>query len=300
MKKFFDAGTKVDFYYHSEDYCRTIGDKYKLEYKIDDAVTRETAENYLSAGEGEKPLFMMLNFQKTHFPYAIPESASAPFGPCEWETEFGFFKYPAEKAPVVLNRFDNALLYVDLQVGGFLKFLKERGLYEDSLIIVAPDHGESFYDDGYPTHASAMCENQMRVFTLIKMPGGEPRGVREDPISLIDIPPTILEVLGLPNHPNFQGRQVLAKNDPARNIFMTSQGIVPSEGVVQYPWKFVKSEKEGDRLINFALDKTERIDFSGRNPEKRKELETALDNYIARQMNYYSKYCRSFYPPKYY
>ena len=58
--------------------------------------------------------------------------------------------------------------------------------------------------------------------------------MRDDPMSLIDINPTILEMPGMQNHPNFQGRPILEKprEDP---VFILSHGIIKAMGVIDYP-----------------------------------------------------------------
>lgn len=68
---------------------------------------------------------------------------------------------------------------------------------------------------------------------------------------------------------------------------MTAQGVVHSDGVVNYAWKFVRSQNYGERLINTSIAKSELIDLSAMYPRKREEMKAAWDRYVNRQMQYY-------------
>uniref|UniRef100_UPI0035615939 sulfatase family protein n=1 Tax=Pontiella sp. TaxID=2837462 RepID=UPI0035615939 len=187
----------------------------------------------------------------------------------------------------VINKFDNALHYVDAQVGAFVDYLKAQGLYENSLIVVASDHGEAFYERGYPTHGTGLFEDQMRTAALFKFPGSGKTGVREDPVSLIDINPTILEALGMPNHPNFQGRPV-ARRERGAPIYLVSHGVIKAHGIVDYPWKYISSARDGEWLLNLAEDPTEWTDFSSGHPGIFARLKEQLQLYQMRQLYYYT------------
>jgi arylsulfatase A-like enzyme len=247
-------------------------------------------------------LFMYVNFQATHFPYTIPEGALHLYQPDTTDSfEYKFFHYDQEFLGHVVNKFDNALHYVDAQVGAFIENLKQQGLYENSLIVVAADHGEAFYQRGYPTHGTSLFEDQMRTATLFKLPGKIRTETRTDAITLIDINPTILEILGQPNHPNFQGQQIL--NAPRKGpIYLISHGIIKSHGIVDYPWKYITSESDGDWLLQLEEDPAETTDFSESHPEKLEQLKYDLRIYQQRQMYYYTvlseKERNSFYPPQ--
>jgi arylsulfatase A-like enzyme len=193
------------------------------------------------------------------------------------------------------------MLYVDRQVGAFMDHLKSIGRYDNSLIVVSSDHGEAFYKHGLPTHGTSLFEDQIRATTLFKLPGGNERGVREDPISLIDLNPTILEVLGLPNHPNFQGRQVLKK--PRKNpIYLISHSLVKSHGIIDWPWKYFTSERDGEQLLNLELDPEESADLSDDYPHMMEQMKNKLQVYQRRQLYYYNVLPQverdGFYPPQ--
>lgn len=299
MERFLTHHSKIDFFFHSPS---ALGNNIGMEMKLDDAVTRKRAERYIRERKAGRPLFMYMNFQRTHFPYDLSESEHPvrPYRPDEIDFRYTFFSYPVDKVDIVRNRYDNALHYVDHQVGQFIRFLKDQGLYEDAIIVLAPDHGEAFYEHGYPTHGTSLFDDQLKTFMLIKAPGQKVKGREEGAVSLIDIPPTVLGLLGLRPHPNFQGYDVLGGVPGKRRIYATAQGAIPADGVIDYPWKFIYSAKEGKVLLNVAMDPEERFDLSGQFPGRRKELDEALREYVRAQTRYYeSPRIASKYPPKY-
>jgi arylsulfatase A-like enzyme len=88
--------------------------------------------------------------------------------------------------------------------------MKRLDLFEDALIVVTSDHGEEFLDHGMWEHQKTLYDEQLRVPLLLKLPrNGRGQRVSEQ-VSLLDVAPTILESLGIPRPPTFQGRSLLA------------------------------------------------------------------------------------------
>ena len=83
--------------------------------------------------------------------------------------------------------------YVDESLGEFIAYLKESGLYDDSLIIFTSDHGEEFWEHGGVDHGHTLYDELLRVPLIIKLPGGRSREVLNSVVSLESITPTVLE-----------------------------------------------------------------------------------------------------------
>ncbi|MBN2686007.1 MAG: sulfatase-like hydrolase/transferase [Pontiellaceae bacterium] len=284
MKSFIFADTELQYFRHSKD---ELGDDIGAESKIDDKLTCSWALDYLDQRDPETPVFLYMNLQRTHFPYDIPEEADHPYQPCSTDDfQYSYFGYPRDQIQTVVNKYDNALHYVDEQVGTFINYLKENDLYEDSLIIVTTDHGESFYEHGLPTHSSSLYDDQIRVCTLVKEPGQQSAAVRNDPISQIDINPTILEILGMDNYPSFQGEPIL--NNPRTNpIYFICHSLNRGIGILDYPLKFIRPETRHPHLTNIEEDPSETIDYSSEDPERMMELRKQLEIFRQQQLYYY-------------
>lgn len=284
MKTFLFADTELQYFRHSKD---ELGDNIGAESKIDDKLTCEWALEYLEQRDPETPTFLYINLQRTHFPYDIPEEADRPYQPCSTDDfQFSYLGYPRDEIQTVINKYDNALHYVDEQVGTFINYLKENDLYDDSLIIITTDHGESFYEHGFPTHSSSLYDDQIRVCTLIKQPGQKTAAVRNDPISQIDINPTILEILGMENYPSFQGEPIL--NNPRTNpIYFICHSINRGIGILDYPLKFILPDTRRQHLTHIEEDPAEIIDYSSQDPERMLELRKQLEIFRQQQLYYY-------------
>ncbi len=105
----------------------------------------------------------------------------------------------------LLDRYDQNLRYVDDQVARLL-----GALDEDDVVVFFADHGEEFWEHGGVEHGHAMWEELLAVPLIIRAPGLAPGRVRA-PVSLLDVTPTVLELLGLPSDdPAFAGRSLVA------------------------------------------------------------------------------------------
>ena len=237
------------------------------------------------------PWFAYLNFQATHFPYEVPPEAPRPFAP--WRIDFpaSFFSYPPDKAPLFVNRFNNALAYVDTWIGVARAELERAGLWERTAVVVVSDHGEAFYEHGHPTHGTALHEEQVRSLMLARLPGVAPRVV-DEPVGLLDLAPMLLNALGLPPHGNFQGRgDILEPGYSAvgRPFFFTIQGMTSEDGVVRDGWKYLVNLDRGEaRLYDLGADPGEQADLAAAEPQQAAELDALLRGFLGSQMAYYA------------
>jgi choline-sulfatase len=110
--------------------------------------------------------------------------------------------------------YDAEMLYLDCEFGRFLASLREMKLLEKSLLVLHADHGEEMWEHEYFGHGVNLYDETMRVPLIIRG-AGWPAGQRiQQPVRLLDVAPTILETLGYPKVPEFQGRSVLAMKNP--------------------------------------------------------------------------------------
>ena len=143
----------------------------------------------------------------------------------------------------IVARYDETIQKTDHYLGEMFAMLKERGLYEDSVIVVTGDHGESF-DHGAFSHG-VLWEDVVHVPLMIKLPGGELGGTRvPTSVQLVDLYPTLLELCGAGTPREYlHGRSLLELRDgplDARPTFSQGghidQAMIESEG-----WKLVEA-----------------------------------------------------------
>jgi arylsulfatase A-like enzyme len=106
--------------------------------------------------------------------------------------------------------YDAEVATADDQVRQLFDELAHRGFLDHAMVIVTADHGEEFNEHGHGSHGIALYEESVRV-PLIMMGPGVPtdRRVTEN-VSLVDVAPTLLDLLGLPPEPRFEGRSLVS------------------------------------------------------------------------------------------
>ena len=125
-----------------------------------------------------------------------------------------------------LDLYDGEILYADHHVGRLMKGLREMGVLDNAIVIVTADHGEEFYEHGSDKHGRSAYEEVIRVPFIMAWAGKIPPGARHDGlVGLIDVMPTLLDLLGLLPPPLVQGMSfasALSRPDtvpPPRSFF---------------------------------------------------------------------------------
>ena len=157
--------------------------------------------------------------------------------------------------------YDGEVLYADRQFGAFLDLLRYLGLYEQSLIILVSDHGEEFHEHGGFDHGRTLYEELLHVPLLVKYPGRRGAGTRiSSRVSTLDLPPTILDLLGQPyGNLRLHGRplpRAPEPSGPARALFAEvkvgasqTQGAVDLSALVAGDFKCVQTALPVDRFL---------------------------------------------------
>ncbi|MBI2432411.1 MAG: sulfatase [Candidatus Hydrogenedentes bacterium] len=110
----------------------------------------------------------------------------------------GKITFTPEEHAYILKLYDDCIRLVDESIGDFLRSLQVHGLYDNALIIVTSDHGESHNEHGFYGHFD-LFEEIAHVPLLIKFPDNAFAGQRyAEQVTLEDIMPTIQDVLDLP------------------------------------------------------------------------------------------------------
>lgn len=135
------------------------------------------------------PFFLWFHLWDAHDPYNPPEPFRSRF----------------PNAP-----YNGGIAYVDDIVGKLLDYLRSQGLYDNALIAVAADHGESLGEHGELTHSIFLYDATIHVPLLLKLPGHRLEGKHVGATaSLVDLAPTLLDALGQTPPPAMQGASLL-------------------------------------------------------------------------------------------
>lgn len=111
--------------------------------------------------------------------------------------------------------YDAAVAHADENLASVVATLRRLGLWERALVVLLSDHGEEMGDHGGWLHSQSVYEEVVRVPLIVKLPGGRRAGTRvREPVSLVDVAPTILELLELSDLAGgFRGRSLVAALD---------------------------------------------------------------------------------------
>jgi hypothetical protein len=161
----------------------------------DDGVARRF-EEWLGEGHSGRPFFAFLLLDAPHQTYHFPADCT-PFRPYLDEVAYAAIDESTPEAvrTGLFNRYRNAVHYADQTVGRVLDALAAHGLAEDTLIVVTGDHGEEFFEHGLWGHTSTFTRPQVHVPLVLAGPG-VPTGTETRPTSHLDLPATLLELLG--------------------------------------------------------------------------------------------------------
>ena len=179
-----------------------------------DSIRRDAAELTARAGEwldgvdDERPFFLWLHYFDPHYPYAAPADYGEYFvdsAPTEEGTTayYDFDEQQSKDYPLTDGELGRLILDYDRE----LRYLDDslRDLFEghlrahldDSIVVFTADHGEALGDHGIITH-NDLYQTILHVPLLFRTPGARNRGqVVASPVMLVDVYPTVLELLEL-------------------------------------------------------------------------------------------------------
>jgi choline-sulfatase len=197
----FGLNQGFDFYYDHFDFSRL--DEANLdEMERPGNVVADLTLDWLGKNS-QKKFFLWMHLYDPHYPYRPPEPYSRDYAD---------------------RPYDGEIAFADEQVGRLLRFLKDKGLYQNTVIVLAGDHGESLGEHGEKTHGFFIYNATMHVPLIIHLSGKSRALVVSDPVSLVDLMPTVLAAAGVEIPQQVQGKSLLPvirgeKADPERTLY---------------------------------------------------------------------------------
>jgi len=156
----------------------------------------------------DKKFFAWAHYYDVHCPYYAPELFRNKFsngykgilntdGKCGL-TYYNSVKLGPDDIEYVKAMYDAEIAYTDSNVGELLNNLKKWGVYDNTLIIITSDHGESLYERGKIGHNLSLYDCEIKAPLLIRYPGMKSYGTSiKTQVESISIMPTILDILGI-------------------------------------------------------------------------------------------------------
>ena len=149
--------------------------------------------------DASRPFFAFMFFESPHARYDFPPESvikkpyleSLNYATMDLSRDIGLIK----------NRYLNSVHHLDSQLARVFDYLESHGLLDSTIVVVTGDHGEEFMEKGRWGHASAFTEEQTRVPLVLYVPGHAP-AVVDRMTSHLDLPATVLDLLGAKNPPS--------------------------------------------------------------------------------------------------
>jgi len=223
------------------------------------------------AGVGSNRFFVWVHYFDPHLPYDPP----SPY---------------RERFPG--NPYDGEIAYMDRYVGAVLDELKERGILDKTLIVVAGDHGEGLGDKGETGHGVFLYEETLRVPLIFHDRAVFRRArVVESSVRLVDLAPTILDVIGLEAETaGMQGQSLVPwiSGKTEKDLDGVIETFYPREnfgwselvGLVSDRWKLIRSPRP--ELFDLRADPGERDNLYGTSSAKAGEMAKKLEREVLR------------------
>lgn len=235
----------------------------------------------------DAPFFAYVHTAEPHMPYIPPPRLLRLFeegyegkvtGYYGGEHGFRHATSPEDMAHVNAL-YDAEVRLADEALGKMLARLEERGLLENTFVIVTSDHGEELRDHGGWRHGHSAYDELLRVPLIMSGPG-LPAGRRlKELVTLLDVAPTILELTGTPIPEAFQGTGQLDLITGRRPEVLEGKAIftrtteAPARAVmIQDRWKCIFTEGGAVELYDLEDDPGETRDLA----EVEEERATAL------------------------
>jgi len=185
----------------------------KLKY-VEEALVRVSPSTWVTdqamtwiAEPREQPLFLFIHYYDVHSDYAaLPRYREQFERPYEGEIDgstlhlkefrHGLRSIDARDAEHLIDLYDAGVRQTDDELQRLFAFLHERGELDTSLIILTSDHGEEFLEHGSVLHGENQHTEVLRVPLIVRYPPALPSLRVRSPVSLVDVVPTILGILG--------------------------------------------------------------------------------------------------------
>ncbi len=183
------------------------------------------------------------------------------------------------------RQYDGEIAYVDRQIERLLKHLHEHGLSEKTMVVAVGDHGESLGEHDELEHSLTLYDSVLNVPWIWAGPGAAPAGRRvAQPVSLVGLRPTLLEMVGLRELGASKGRSLRgvvsggeiaagnccsATDDP-----LLEHGWSPLRSLTTAAWKYIRSPEA--ELYDLTRDPHETQNLAAALPDQVRELDFQL------------------------
>ncbi|MCP4609838.1 MAG: sulfatase-like hydrolase/transferase [Planctomycetes bacterium] len=192
-----------------------------------------------------RPFFAFLNYFDAHQPYLPPADFARKFGHTDMLAKY-LTRYDhkpclasnttAEEIESIQNAYDGSIAYLDYSLEQLFGELRQRDLLDQTLVVLVSDHGEEFGEHSIIGHGLGLHIQSIRVPLILRLPSIVPTDVTvQEPVTLRDIPATVINILGLADDGLFPGRSLSRYWNESKMEEPENNALVLSE-LSHAPW----------------------------------------------------------------
>jgi arylsulfatase A-like enzyme len=245
------------------------------------------------------PFFLWLHFMDVHFPYQpLP-------GRRTWRDRVSYVNgmigmavgRPGRAVRALTKLYGQRVELVDSLVGDIVGGLSHRGLADSTVVAVTSDHGEQLGDHGRWAHGPDLHDELIRVPLVLRIPGLAASHRIGHQVELLDLAPTLLELLGIQPPPAFTGSSfaslaLTGTGSGPEYVFseaMHSGGRNSRSGVADTMtvtscrgdgWKYIHDTEDGcEELYDLSHDPDEHINLAGERPETTEKFRRVVNDH---------------------
>jgi arylsulfatase len=264
------SAEKMSMYQVLRKVYQSIADRLHLDmivfdfYQPAETVTQLTLDWVDSGAVPEgNPFYLYLHYMDPHDPYMDPEAPAGGYARVRLndpDPEAMMQKDNTDIIGDMKRAYNREIEHLDKYLGELFEGLKQRGIYEDSLILIVADHGEEFFDHNSWWHGRTLYEEQCRIPYIMKLPGNREAGTENtDYARHVDIAPTFLHFAGLSPAPGMPDKPLYDKD-----------GSVFTNALISY----VYSENDFEGNILKAVHDKNKMKLITANEDNPRGLET--------------------------
>jgi arylsulfatase A-like enzyme len=280
--------------------------------------TNEWVEGWLGDRDNSRPFFLFINYLEPHLEYRPPKDHAEQHLPTGVSFEeamkvnqdaWGYITDNIEMSDddfeILRALYRAEISYLGEKIQSVVEMLKTAGEWEDTVFVVTSDHGEYIGDHDLMDHQYALYDSVLRVPLFVH---GEPFGtaIVDDLVQLVDVAPTLLDVLdldtstggqefqGISFHPESKEKREYAFAEylaPQPSMEALSERVGElSDDVRQYDrslrairtsrFKYIRGSRGSQELYDIQQDADECTNLADTRPEVRTELDQTLDEWV--------------------
>lgn len=242
--------------------------------------------------QGSRPFFLYIHTVDPHDPYFAPEEYMNMYK--DHQDFYSFKEHVVKSRPhmgKIINTYDATVRYSDEVFRQFIEELKQLDTLKDTVVIFLSDHGEEFLEHGGLHHGGRLYQEQIHIPLILWIPGhSKGKQIKDHLVSLLDLSPTVLDILDIPVPSQWQGKSALPliKGKPDKEHFKEVFGMekldefkVFSIRNLNYHYILYMEPEFKEMLFNVNNDPFQQKNRAGEQKEVLFSMRDKMMNFIA-------------------